>query len=31
MKVLTGFLLPTAGSARIGGLDVVRESLATQR
>lgn len=31
MKILTGFLLPTGGSARIGGLDVVRDSLAVRR
>jgi ABC-2 type transport system ATP-binding protein len=31
MKILTGFLLPTAGSARIGGLDVVADSLQVRR
>ncbi|MGD8375583.1 MAG: ATP-binding cassette domain-containing protein, partial [Acidobacteriota bacterium] len=30
MKILVGFLLPTAGSARIAGHDVVEEPLAVQ-
>jgi ABC-2 type transport system ATP-binding protein len=31
MKILTGFLLPTSGSARVGGLDVVADSLEVRR
>lgn len=31
MKVLTGYLLPSGGSARIDGLDVVEHSLAVRR
>ncbi len=31
MKMLTGLLLPSAGSARIAGLDVVADSLAVKR
>jgi ABC-2 type transport system ATP-binding protein len=31
MKMLTGFLAPTAGTARINGHDVVSESLAARR
>ena len=31
MRVLTSFLRPTAGSARVGGHDVVRDSLAVRR
>jgi ABC-2 type transport system ATP-binding protein len=31
MKILTGYLLPTGGRASVGGLDVVRESLAVRR
>ena len=31
MKVITGFLLPTAGSVKVGGFDVVEESLKVQR
>ena len=31
MKILTGFLLPTSGSASVGGLDVVADSLAVRR
>lgn len=31
MKILTGFLLPTSGAARVGGLDVVEDSLEVRR
>ncbi|MEC7584856.1 MAG: ATP-binding cassette domain-containing protein [Planctomycetota bacterium] len=31
MKILTGFLLPTSGSASVGGLDVVADSLEVRR
>lgn len=31
MKILTGFLLPTAGRAEIAGFDVVKESLEVRR
>ncbi|GIW72217.1 MAG: multidrug ABC transporter ATP-binding protein [Planctomycetota bacterium] len=31
MKILTGFLLPTSGTARIAGHDVVQDSLAVRR
>ncbi|MDO9020822.1 MAG: ABC transporter ATP-binding protein [Deltaproteobacteria bacterium] len=31
LKMLAGFLPPTSGSARIGGLDVVTDSLAARR
>jgi ABC-2 type transport system ATP-binding protein len=31
MKMLTGFLAPTAGTASIGGKDVVKDSLAVRR
>src|SRR5712671_6008231 len=31
MKILTGYLLPTAGRAAIDGLDVVEHSLAVRR
>ena len=31
MKILTGFLLPTSGSARVAGLDVVEDSLEVRR
>lgn len=31
MKILTGFLLPTAGSARIAGFDVEKDSLEVRR
>jgi ABC-2 type transport system ATP-binding protein len=30
MKILTGFLQPTAGSARVAGIDVVEDPLAVQ-
>ncbi|MCC6783467.1 MAG: ATP-binding cassette domain-containing protein [Planctomycetes bacterium] len=31
MKILTGFLVPSSGTARIDGLDVVEDSLAVRR
>jgi len=31
MKILVGYLLPTAGSARVAGLDVVEQPLAVQQ
>jgi ABC-2 type transport system ATP-binding protein len=31
MKILTGFLLPTSGTATVDGLDVVAQSLAVRR
>ena len=31
MKILTGFLLPTAGTATVEGLDVVKDSLEVRR
>ncbi len=31
MRILTGYLPPSAGSARVAGLDVVRDSLAMRR
>jgi ABC-2 type transport system ATP-binding protein len=31
MKILVGYLLPTAGEARVAGLDVTREALEVQR
>ncbi len=31
MKILTGFLLPTGGAARVDGLDVVKDSLEVRR
>ncbi len=31
MRILTGYLPPTAGTARIAGLDVVKDSLAARR
>lgn len=31
MKILTGYLLPTAGTARVVGFDVVEQPLAVQR
>ncbi len=31
LRILTGYRLPTAGSARVAGLDLVRQSLAVRR
>ena len=31
MRILTGYLSPTAGTARVAGFDVVRDSLAVRR